>query len=323
MHQAHEAGADYKAELARLDPVLLRVVRHRLRQAHVRADQGARPAMNEYDALRGLTGLGHLLTLRAPDSDELRDVLSYLVRLTEPDHLDDGSPVPGWWNPVGPSGRVQAAFPGGHANHGMAHGIGGPLALLSLAWTAGVRVEGNREAIERICSWLDRWRHHGDGGTWWPYWITAGQLHTGQAVHGPQRPSWCYGAAGLGRAQQLAAHALNDPERAVLAEQAVTDALTHPVALGMLVDDSLCHGWAGHALVSHTTGIGNPQELIAPILRDGDVEQVADRLLTPRRERPGIGFLEGGAGIATTLHTLGAGSGGSWFSSFLMGGNRG
>ncbi|KOX16917.1 lanthionine synthetase C family protein [Nocardiopsis sp. NRRL B-16309] len=323
LHHAESAGLDCGGELTRLDPVLLRGVRRRLGWAHERADRGELPTLTEFDAIRGLTGLGHLLMLRAPESAELRQVMEYLVRLSEPVVLADGGEVPGWWTRVGPSGKPSDAFPGGHANHGMAHGIGGPLALLSLALIDGVRVPGQPEAIRRILAWLDTWHNDGPGGTWWPYWATAAQHQGAEQVTGPQRPSWCYGAGGLGRAQQLAAGALGDTERAASARQTLTDVLTHSISLGMVVDDSLCHGWAGHALLAHTSGLGHPFDLLAPILSGGDPDVVAEQLLAPRGPRSGIGMLEGGAGTATALHTLGSGSASSWFSFLLIGDSHG
>lgn len=49
--------------------------------------------------------------------------------------------------------------PAGHAKSGMAHGIGGPLALLAFTATRGISVPGHFHAIGRIRAWLDHWRH--------------------------------------------------------------------------------------------------------------------------------------------------------------------
>lgn len=133
------------------------VTRRRLLAAHRRIDRRRRPQYAEYDLIRGLTGLGVALR-RIGDLDLLREVLAYLVRLTDPiGHL------PGWWCRTGP-GRNQPAPEGGHGNHGIAHGITGPLALLALTYLDGVRVDGHTEAIERITGWLDAWRQHTDDG---------------------------------------------------------------------------------------------------------------------------------------------------------------
>ena len=59
------------------------VTRRRLDAAHRRIDHQQQPHYAEYDLIRGLTGLGVTLR-RLGDDDLLRQVLDYLVRLTEP-----------------------------------------------------------------------------------------------------------------------------------------------------------------------------------------------------------------------------------------------
>ncbi|ABW16088.1 Lanthionine synthetase C family protein [Parafrankia sp. EAN1pec] len=215
------------------------LTRRRLDAAHRRIDTHQRPPYAEYDLIRGLTGLGVALR-RIGDLDLLRDVLTYLVRLTEP---IDG--LPGWWCAHGPH-RGQPA-PGGHGNHGMAHGITGPLALLALAHLDGVHVDGHTEAITQIVRWLDDWQQRtGDGAAWWPQTVTLTELEDGEpAQAGPLRPSWCYGTPGIARAQQLAAHALDDVARQRNAEEAFTGCVSDPAQVGRLHDRGLCHGTAG------------------------------------------------------------------------------
>jgi len=177
-----------------------------------------------------LTGLGVALR-RIGDLELLREVLSYLVRLTEP--IDR---LPGWWCPTGPH-RNQPGPAGGHSkNLGMAHGIGGPLALLAQGLWAGITVNGQRDALSGICAFLDTWRQEGDAGPWWPQWLTLDELRTGQTTQpGPLRPSWCYGTPGLSRAQQLAAIASGDTARQHLAEHALAACLSDPAQLDQII----------------------------------------------------------------------------------------
>ncbi|GAB1641487.1 lanthionine synthetase C family protein [Krasilnikovia sp. MM14-A1259] len=215
------------------------VTRRRLDAAHRRIDRDEQPHFAEYDLIRGLTGLGVALR-RLGDHDLLRHVLDYLVRLTEP----RGS-LPGWWCWNSPE-RDQPPPTGGHANHGIAHGITGPLALLALTMRDGIHVDGHAEAITRICRWLDTWQQHTGGAAWWPQTVTLTDLHRGApAQQAPLRRSWCYGTPGIARAQQLAAHALHDTDRQNLAEAAFAGCLTDPAQVARLGDRSLCHGTAG------------------------------------------------------------------------------
>ncbi|HLU96719.1 MAG TPA: lanthionine synthetase C family protein [Thermobifida alba] len=313
LHQAVRAGAAYENELARLDAVVDRIVVQRLEWAHARISRAELPTLNEFDAIRGLAGLGVLLLLRAPGTSLVKDVLAYLVRLTEPISVS-GRELPGWWTPVGPGGRTSADFPGGHANNGMAHGIAGVLSVLAVAALNGTSVSGQHEAIRRICAWFDRWRRVGLGGVWWPYWITPALYRDDEEPSGPRRPSWCYGTSGIARAQQLAARALKDTERHAAAEAALRDALTHPAALAKVDDASLCHGYAGLALLAHHSGQADPDALLNAIMDGASADAVARRLIAHR----GINLLEGAAGTATALHTLGGAQPGTEGDSLLM-----
>ncbi|WP_328384050.1 hypothetical protein OHQ88_14170 [Micromonospora zamorensis] len=239
--------------------------------------------------------------------EELRAVLEYLVRLTTPLH-HDGEVLPGWWTDSGPDGRADTRFPGGHGNTGMAHGIAGPLALLALASLRGVVVQGQLAAIATVCSWLDSWRSSTDAGRIWPYWITRPQLRAGRApAPGNQRPSWCYGTAGVARAQQLAALATGDAARRVAAEDTLTRALTDPRQLTATTDPSLCHGYAGLAHIAHRVAAdavpGNAARLDARIPHLLSLIDPAGA--SPRRtaaaligDASGLGLLDGAAGVA-------------------------
>ncbi|WP_433234831.1 lanthionine synthetase C family protein [Actinomadura nitritigenes] len=319
----HAAGDRYARTLEVLDQQVVQQTLHRLKAASVRLDQRERPALAEFDAIRGLAGFGSYLLRRKSHTEVVRDVLRYLVRLAEP--VDEGGEIlPGWWTNSGPGGRPSGDFPGGHANTGMAHGIAGPLALLSLAMSDGVVVDGQEEAISRICTWLDRWRQEGDFGPWWPYWITRRQVRGESPIAAqPSRPSWCYGAVGVARAQQLAAIATGDLARQRIAEKALVGALADPHQQAMTTDLSLCHGYAGLALVAMrcagdaiTTDLDDRLPQLIKAIVPGEMPAVdaqASGLLASD-----FGLLEGAAGIALALYALQSGPSASGWDSCLL-----
>ncbi|MGQ0778889.1 MAG: lanthionine synthetase C family protein [Pseudonocardiales bacterium] len=188
----------YATALSTLDCHITALTRRRLDRAHERIGRGQLPRLREFDVINGLTGIGVYL-LQADNTDLLRDVLSYLVRLVEPVNLD-GQDLPGWWTGNGPADEPSEEWPGGHGNLGLAHGIAGPLTLMSTAMRQGITVSGQAAAIDRICAELDTWRCGTGGRTWWPGMISPTEWKT-RAVGqpGPQRPSWCYGTPGLAR----------------------------------------------------------------------------------------------------------------------------
>jgi hypothetical protein len=308
----------YGKALEVLDGAVATLTRARLDEACSRMAARARPSLAEFDLTRGLTGLGAYLLRRAPDSGLLRQVLAYLVQLTEPLLADDeaGLAAPGWWTSDIPPGRP-GAFDAGYADVGMAHGIAGPLALLALAARQGVCIDGQVDAIERICSWLESWRHDGPAGPWWPERLTLAELRAGRSSQsGPARPSWCYGTPGVARAQHLAAIATGNLVRQRQAEQALVQCLADPVQLARIVDPALCHGWAG--LIA--TAWHAASDAVSPEL-PGCLLSLLDTLLERvDGDRPSDmpGLIEGTAGTALTLHTLAAGTSSGWERCLLI-----
>ncbi|MFF3733416.1 lanthionine synthetase C family protein [Streptomyces sp. NPDC002476] len=308
---ADNLSGSYQHALHAMDRQIEADIRRRLDAAHHRIDAGRLPQLAEFDTIRGLTGYGAYLLRRNPDSPTVRAVLDYCVRLTEPiTHY--GETLPGWWTETGPSGGPDRRFPGGHANTGVAHGIGGGLALLALAARKGTVTDGHHGALRTILAWLDRWQEETGRGPVWPYWITRSELRTGRlAPCVLRRPSWCYGTAGLARAQQLAALALGDAGRQIDAENALVAAFTDADQLRAMTDNGLCHGFAGltHVAVrmaedAHPSTAGRLRAVIPALLAavtppGTDPELMATALV--RDERPGPGLLDGAAGTALAL----------------------
>ncbi len=312
----------YRSAGQRLNTAVKGMIDRRLAAANRRINTGQQPERAEYDLVRGLTGLAaHLLTAH-PDTDQLRQALTYLVRLTEP--LPASStvrlPLPGWWSSDLPTAAPVDTFANGHADFGMAHGIAGPLALLALAYRRGIVVPDHLNALNRICDWLDAWRQDSPTGPWWPERITLSELTDGRpAQTSPGRASWCYGTPGLARAQQLAAIALTDPTRQERAEAALAACLGSPAQLAQFVDPTLCHGWAGLVATVHRAAADarfHPLDSHLPALTD----QLLDSLDTaePTGGWP-PGLIEGTAGVAAVLHSLTTDTPTPWETALLIG----
>jgi lantibiotic biosynthesis protein len=293
--------------LARLEAATDRVVRDRLRAAALRRAQGL-PALAEFDLIRGLTGLGVVLLARGASTPLLGDLLSYLVALTEP-VTDQGDRLPGWWAASGPDSRPSAAFPGGHANNGMAHGIAGPLALLAVALRGGTVVSGHRDALARITAWLGQWPH---GAA--PYWVRRAELGARRPACLAARPSWCYGALGVLRAQQLAALSIGDHAGCARAADAARSVLTDPSTRNLTRDASLCHGWAGLAVTAAAIAADAPDPGAFITL----VKALGGELSASASRLGKAGFLEGRAGAALVLRALDSPPATNWTRALLI-----
>lgn len=303
LHAAEQPA--YATALDTLDSHITTLTRHRLEMAHERIDRGRLPALREFDLISGLTGIGVYLLHRHGGGDLLRDILCYLVRLAEPLKAD-GEVLPGWWSSNGPDDQPSPRWPGGHANLGMAHGIAGPLALLSTAMRRGITVTRQTDAIEQICAWLDQWRSDVGSRPWWPGMISRAEWQARTVRQpGPQRPSWCYGTPGLARAQQLAALALADAQRRRRAEKALAGCVADEQQLSQLGDASLCHGWAGLVQITWRAAADSGS--------DGELATLLPHLLKRMEQHlhhhgppANDALLEGVTGVQLAWHTTAA-----------------
>ncbi|GAA3027108.1 lanthionine synthetase C family protein [Streptosporangium longisporum] len=319
LHTADQPA--YTDVLTVLDGHVATITGHRLAHAHARIKNGRFPELREFDLISGLTGIGAYLLHRHGGGEQLRDVLAYLVRLTEPLTVD-GETFPGWWCGSAAGGEPSQRWPGGHGNLGLAHGIAGPLALLATAMRRGITVAGQAEAMDRICCWLEQWRCGTGANAWWPGMISQAERRGGTVQQpGPQRPSWCYGTPGMARAQQLAALAVGDPQRQRHAEEALAGCVADDKQLSLLGDASLCHGWAGLLLSTWRAAAdaddGGKLAGLVPRLQEGLEYRLRQHGLPV-----GDGLLEGAAGVLLAQHTTASNASASsgWDACLLLNG---
>ncbi|WP_369825187.1 lanthionine synthetase C family protein [Kitasatospora sp. Root107] len=307
-----ESSSRYRSTLAVLDRHVADLAHRRVDTATARINRGALPEFREFDLLFGLTGIGALLLHRNPGGSALEQVLTYLVTLTRP-LAHEEQQLPGWWvghDPAGP----EHPMPGGHGNLGTAHGITGPLLLLSQAARRDITVPGQHEAITTVLDWLDTWRQDSPAGPWWPEHLTRADLHTGRPTQsGPYRPSWCYGTPGITRAGQLAAIATTDPARQRQFEDALSACLADPEQLDKITDAGLCHGWAG----LYQTTWRAASDATTPALHTA-LPRLAAELVRHSGPGAGPGFLEGDAGTALALTTAATGAPTSGWDACLL-----
>jgi hypothetical protein len=314
-HAAATGFGGYTTMLTGLDRHITAHVRQRARADLERVSTGEPVgAWDRYDVLSGTAGIGRYLLARYESAAEpalelaLTEVLESLVAAATADDIArHGTRLPAWWITEGLEHGLTE-----HVNFGLAHGVCGPLALISLAWRAGFRVNRQDEAIERIVALLSRWRTTDEAGPRWPHLITLAHHEKGEPPE-RGRDSWCYGAAGAARALNLAGAALDRADWRSDAQAALRGAIT-ATNDELICDSALCHGWAGLLQIvlrmAHDSG-DSGYDAVA----DGLAARVVDAFdpeapfgfryhhsLAPRDlDRPG--FLEGAAGIALALHT--------------------
>jgi hypothetical protein len=211
------------------------------------------------------------------------------------------------------SGPLRQSFPRGLHNCGLAHGAPGPLALLSVALLAGMRVPGAADAIHATASWLAA---NQTGTAQEPDWPDGVALEAGRppAAPGPGRAAWCYGTPGVARSLWLAGRAVAERRWQDLAARAIRAVASRPLTGWGLSGPGFCHGEAGllQVLRRFAADLGDPAIAAAaarlttrlasrfdPAAPFGIRVADPDGVLT---DQPGL--LDGAAGIALALHPL-------------------
>jgi hypothetical protein len=242
-------GTRYQRLLATLDRSLISIVKRILADLHGRWNGVGSEA---FDVISGLSGAGVYLLARG-ESAEAQEVLVDLVGvLIELSEESDG--LPNWHTPAylsSPQDFMLKLFPSGYLNCGLAHGIPGPLAILSLARMAEVSCKGIDEAMERLAGWLANHRLDDEWGINWPAGVgllaEGGGADRIAATHASPtaQAGWCYGSPGVARSLYLAGIALQKPAYCDLAIRSIEDVLRRPLEARKIRSPTFCHGVAG------------------------------------------------------------------------------
>ena len=275
-----------------------------------------------FDAISGLSGVGAYLLCRIEQpgiTDALRGLIDALMSM-----LEEVDGVPRWHTPAAFlwDDELKCAYPRGNLNCGLAHGIPGPLAILSLALSAGLPIPGLPEAVARIGNWLaerrcdDSWGVHSPGVV--PIVETAtssGRIMVAGAEQarqdGPSRCAWCYGSPGVARALWLAGDALDRDDYRELAVSAMEAVFRRPVAERRIDSPTLCHGVAGLLAITlrfaNDTGmnlfVDESRVLVQQLLNSYQPESLLGfrNLEVENHEVDQPGLLDGAPGVALVL----------------------
>lgn len=236
-------GQRYRGLLSDLDQILLPLI-----EKHVETlnEMEGGTVNHLYDVITGISGAGIYL-LERRDFDAPRKTMDAVLKcLVDLCVEEEGGPR--WRTPPGRmyDEKMASQFPGGFYNCGLAHGIPGPLAAMSIASLAGVQIPGMDAAIRGIASWLTDHRSDDEFGINWPvaFPMTDTPLAK-QSTPPPCRAGWCYGSPGVSRALFLAGKAAGNTELCDFAVRAMRDVIGRPAEARQLTSPMLCHGGAG------------------------------------------------------------------------------
>lgn len=303
--------------------------------AHQLLEQKENIAIEQFDLISGLSGVGTYLLCRQANSQAVAVLQTVLMSLVALSKEENG--LPRWHTPahLQSDERIRTKYPYGHLNCGLAHGIPGPLGLLSLACLSGIVVEGLEEAIERVADWLVQHRLDDQWGINWPTGvpITANNTVFASPTQAsnpfePGRTAWCYGSPGIARTLWFAGQALDASKYREMALAAMEAVYRRPLQVRRIDSPTFCHGVAGLLQITlrfaHDTALPQFTEaaqtlstqllsLYRPesLLGYTDMGPLGDRV-------DQSGLLDGAAGIVLVLAAIANTADPGWDRLFLL-----
>lgn len=293
--------------------------------------------MPSYDLIGGVTGIAVycLQQLDEPQFfDVLQEILSILISLVKSIEVDKRQ-VPGWYTP--PSlmflDEEKTNYPKGNFNMGLAHGIPGILALLSVSSLYGLEVPEQKETIAQLANWIKNQRVECSAGFFWetaiPFERIFSRPNEKRIFSG--RDAWCYGTPGVASSLFLAGKAMNDAALKNFSLDSFRDVFKRSVLERRLPGPTFCHGVSGLLLITHQFA----KEMQASDLAE-HVDLLTEELLQFYQPLSPFGFknlepsqggtlleidradlLEGSSGILLTLLSV-CGSTSWWHAPFLI-----
>lgn len=327
----------YKRLIEHFDDMLAKASMSYLEAANREILMGKGVSSGMYDVIQGLSGIGRYCLTKSHNERllmVLREILAYLVKITHPLTIE-GKRIPGWYIPRDSQlmKRDKELFAKGNFNCGLAHGIPGPLALLSLAIINHVAVEGQREAILEISKWLVGAKQMDEYGSFWLDRVGFEEEESNWNVNQIyiKREAWCYGTPGVARTIYLAGTALGNEELCELALESYYAVFLRPEEEWRCHSPTFCHGFSGllamtvrmaedtkdvrlqvylDKLVDRLVSFYNPNHPLG----FRDVEMMGGEV----REIDKAGLLEGSAGVALALLSMSSEVEPIWDRAFLI-----
>lgn len=258
----------------------------------VPAEHSELRSSHEYELIDGLAGVW-LAIDRAAQPDAARRIASFFDWLTA-----DG---PSRWDLPN---ETDPNLPGRYNVLGVAHGLGGVLAVLAL----DAQTDLELTVLERVAQFFVRSAIETENGPQWPIDV-AGRISTAA----PFRIAWCHSSLGIAVALSNASAKLGDPALARVALASARGIAGMPRVRWKMTDHTLCHGTAGNALLLRRLARAHGDAalgVLADSLFDELVRGFDERLAHGYQtelagevvELPGL--LMGTAGIGLALLTL-------------------
>ncbi|MCY9136859.1 lanthionine synthetase C family protein [Bacillus atrophaeus] len=192
-----------------------------------------------YETIYGLAGIGRYLLFFKDVKDAndlLREILKLIVELTNKLFFKTEDKPKKVYSIAGERNIFDC---------GLAHGISGPLSLLSICCKNKVCVEGQLDAVKKISNWLINTKMAGLNGLSFPNSIFINEENKDISLNTNTRDAWCYGSPGICRTLVLAEEATGDTRYSNCAVSVFKDVMKRNFELQKNFSPTFCHGISG------------------------------------------------------------------------------
>jgi lantibiotic biosynthesis protein len=320
---ASRQGTRYQRFLGTLEEMLIkRTVESYLSPIRDQIRSGQSVQSSYYDTIQGICGIGRyaLESLSQPNLHSLASQICEALVLITNYRKIGGHRLPGWHlTAEDPINRGKLVDAKGTFNLGLSHGVTGILALLSIASLKGLVVDGQKDAIRSIATWIQKKAIPQENSYDWPHAVTFHEEVNGvKPTKSHSRDAWCYGAPGIARTLYLAGKALDDQPLKSYAQEAFQQIFHRSQKEWNLPGPTLCHGLSGLLLLTHAMTLDTGCDKLLK-----KVDELKERVLAYYQPSADFGFtdfepckkggyfmannpgyLEGAAGVYLTLLSM-------------------
>lgn len=202
-----------------------------------------------YDSIYGLSGICRYLLMQKKDIyiyNCIKKIIKLFVEWTDYKFYNNYF-LPGWY--IKPNNMImlekKALYPSGFIDYGIAHGMMGPLIIMSLGYKEGIIVEGQKSAINNIIKEYKNCIIYKNNLPFWQGIRSVDDYINNRNRIERDRLGWCYGSISILGGLRIAAKALNDAENIKWTSDNIFNFLNNNVEEYGLETPMICHGLSG------------------------------------------------------------------------------
>lgn len=275
--------------------------------------------MNDYDTISGLAGVASYLLHDTgfPRREVLlKNILKYFVSMSK-EYNYKGVAITKWHlhsNELFFESE-KSEFPDGLLNLGVSHGLTGPLIILAKSYKEGIKVDGQKDAINDLLKLVQSLYISEEETGYWKGVYSFKEIENCKITSGNTRDAWCYGTPGVAWSVLVGADAIENRKIYDFAIQAMKKRIGKHEEIDA---PTFCHGLAGLAYINYCFYLETKEDEFLTEAKAIQLKVLShyqkqfpfgfqnweSGLTTEKEKMDSIGLLEGSIGIVLVLLAL-------------------